>query len=99
MMGRAAAIFTAVLYLPSASGQSIEDRRIAIERIQKEADKFIEAVPHIQGREALTQIHAPGIQRQIVSDYGFLTIQPGEIKEIRQVELVDGKPVKKHGDA
>jgi hypothetical protein len=99
MMGRAAAILTAVLYLSAASAQTIEDRRVAIERIQTEAARFVESAPHIQGREALTQIHVPGIQRQIVSDYGFLALQPGEIKEIRQVELVDGKAVKKHGDA
>jgi len=72
---------------------------MAVERIQQEADRFIETASRIEGKETLTQTHAPQTQRQIVSEYGFLTLQPGEIREIRQVELVDGKPAKKRGNA
>jgi hypothetical protein len=98
MMRRAAAILI-VLYLPGAAAQTTEARRAIVERLQREADRFIEAAPTIQGRELLTQTHTPKIQRQIVSDYGFLALKPGEIHEIRQVQLVDGKPAKKRGDA
>lgn len=72
---------------------------MVVERLQQEAGRFIEAASKIQGRETLTQTHAPRTQRQVVSEYGFLALQPGEIREIRQVELVDGKPAKKHGNA
>ena len=70
---------------------------MVVERLQQEADRFIESATTIQGRETLTQTHAPRIQRQVVSEYGFFTLQPGEVHEIRRVELVNGKPVKKHG--
>ena len=72
---------------------------MVVERLQQEAGRFIEAASTIQGRETLTQTQTPRNQRLIVSEYGFLAVQPGEIREIRQVELVDGKPAKKHGSA
>jgi hypothetical protein len=99
MMARASLVFTMLLMLPAAIGQTKEAQQIAMDGIQREAARFVEQAPLIQGTESLTQNHAPRIQRQIVSDYGFLTLQPGEIREIRQVALVDGKPVKKRGDA
>jgi len=72
---------------------------MVVERLQQEADRFIETASKIQGQETLTQTQGPRTQRQVVSEYGFIAIQPGEISEIRQVELVDGKPAKKRGDA
>ena len=72
---------------------------MVVERLSQEADRFIETATTIQGRETLTQTQSPRTQRQVVSDYGFLALQPGEVHEIRQVALVDGKPVKKHGSA
>ena len=72
---------------------------MVVERLSQEADRFIETATTIQGRETLTQTQSPRTQRQVISDYGFLALQPGEVHEIRQVALVDGKPVKKHSSA
>ncbi len=97
MMSRALLIPAVLLCLPGVGAQTGDARRIMVERLQQEADRFIEAASTVQGKETLTQTQAPRTQRQIISEYGFLSVQPGELHEIRQVELVDGKPVKKHG--
>jgi hypothetical protein len=98
MMCRTIIVLSVVLYLPCATAQTPEARRNVVERLQREADRFIEQAPQIQASEILTQTRAPRIQRTIVSSYGFLALQPGKIREIRQVQVVDGKVIKKQGD-
>src|SRR5438876_7235413 len=98
-MGQIVAILTFVSLTLPLGAQTVEARRMVVERIQQEADKFAELAPQIRGREILEQTRALNVRRQLVSDYGFIALQPGDIREIRQVQLVDGKPVKKHGDA
>lgn len=98
-MGQIVAILTLLSLLLPLGAQTVEARRMVVERIQQEADKFAELAPQIRGREILEQTRAQNVRRQLVSDYGFIALQPGDIREIREVQLVDGKPVKKHGDA
>ena len=86
-----------LLCLPGAIAQTAEARRMVVERLQMEAERFIETASTVQGRETLTQTQTLRAERQVISDYGFFALQPGEIHEIRRVEFVDGKPVKKHG--
>ncbi len=97
-MRKAAGILAVFSLLPAAMAQSAEARRIVMETLEREADKFAGTVPQIQGREVLQQTRRPNIQRQIVSDYGFFAMQPGNIHEIRVVQSVDGKPVRQRGD-
>jgi hypothetical protein len=97
-MRQIAAILTFFSLLFTTRAQTVEARRLVMERLQQEADRFAELAPQIQGREILQQTRPPKTQRQIISDYGFLALRPGDIREVRQVQAVDGKMVKKHGD-
>ncbi|MEP6540197.1 MAG: hypothetical protein ABJF23_33020 [Bryobacteraceae bacterium] len=99
MMHRVLLVAAVLWLLPAAAGQTAEARRITVERIRQEADRFVETASRIEGKETLTQSQPARTQREIVSEYGFLSLRPGEIREIRQVELVDGKRAKKRGNA
>src|SRR5215212_11254922 len=69
MMRRTILFLLVLPFLSPANGQTSEARRVVVDGLQREAGRFIATAPHIQGREALMQTHAPKIQRQVVSGY------------------------------
>ncbi|HUS06118.1 MAG TPA: hypothetical protein VMZ52_07480 [Bryobacteraceae bacterium] len=104
-----------IAYSMAALAQSDEGRKAALLRLVHEADAFAAKAPGILGKETLEQTTLditrfmagrrgdeawpPIFKRTIVSDYGFLRLGPQEVREIRQVLTVDGKPPKRKAKA
>jgi hypothetical protein len=64
----------------------------ALKRLALEADRFAEAAPGWVATESLRQT-APTGTREVVSEYGFMTL-PSGTREVRRVLSVNGKNVK-----
>jgi len=98
-----------VLLSPALLGQSPVDHKKVIARLSSEADAFERSAYRIMGREKLVQIvpdgvrvgrslrgtmvRLPGYSREIVSEYGFVSIDArgGSLREIRRVLTIDGQ--------
>jgi hypothetical protein len=98
-----------VLLSPALLGQSPVDHKTVIARLSTEADSFERSAYRIMGREKLVQVvpdgvrvgrslggtmvRLPGYTREIVSEYGFVSIDAkgGSLREIRRVLTIDGQ--------
>ena len=64
-MGQIVTILSFVSLLLPLGAQTVEARRMVVERIQREADKFAELAPQIRGREMLDQTRALNLRRSL----------------------------------
>lgn len=92
----------------SILAQTAQDHQAAIARLGKEADLFERSAYRVIGIETLkqavpagvrivrnargTETALPAVNREIVSDYGFISVDEpgGAIREVRKVRKVDG---------
>ncbi|MBC8002365.1 MAG: hypothetical protein H7X97_07230, partial [Opitutaceae bacterium] len=98
-----------LLLSPALPGQSPVDHKTAIARLGVEADAFERSAYRLAGREKLIQTvpdgvrvgvgirgtatKLPGYTREIVSEYGFVSVDArgGSLKEVRRVLTIDGQ--------
>jgi hypothetical protein len=104
----------AIVLLPCfASAQDADTHKTAAQRIAFYADQFSKIAPTLTAKETLEQVRLdekklvkprkkdepwpPILKRTIVSKYGYAATPTG-IREVRQIESVDGKPVRSGGN-
>ncbi len=101
-----------LLLAVTASAQTQDTHKAAIQRIGFYADQFAKTAPLFTAKETLEQVRLdekklmkphkqgetwpPIIKRTIVSAYGY-AMTPTGVREVRQVLTVDGKQVKSSG--
>lgn len=100
--------FSVLLLAPVLLGQPPVDHKRVIERLGAEADRFERSAHRVAGLETLVQtvpngvrigrnmrggeILLPGYVREIISEYGFISmdVRGGSLREVRKVLTIDG---------